>query len=243
MLNFLRPHGLQHARLPCPSPTPRAYLNPCPLSRWCLPTVSSPFSSHLRLSQHQGLFQWVSSLHQVAKVLEFQLQHQFFQWIFRTDYLYDWLVGSLRPVHHQSWWYLKNILRILLLLPPSLEQSITVSSSRSPIWPLCFQLFFLWLWPYRHTFIWAECPSWTVLTPEWRPPWNLTSLTCQDMVRNSGRGGSNFHQQDCFIFVLWYFLLAFLWLGMVIRVVYKILSSRAPSVVSVASCGFLKNCV
>ena len=39
------------------------------------------------LSQHQGVFQWVSSLHQVAKVLEFQLQHQFFQWIFRTDFL------------------------------------------------------------------------------------------------------------------------------------------------------------
>jgi len=39
------------------------------------------------LSQHQGLFQWVSSSHQVAKVLEFQLQHQSFQWIFRTDFL------------------------------------------------------------------------------------------------------------------------------------------------------------
>ena len=38
-------------------------------------------------SQHQGLFQWVSSSHQVAKVLEFQLQHQSFQWIFRTDFL------------------------------------------------------------------------------------------------------------------------------------------------------------
>ena len=38
------------------------------------------------LSQHQGLFKWVSSSHQVAKVLEFQLQHQFFQWIFRTDF-------------------------------------------------------------------------------------------------------------------------------------------------------------
>ena len=39
------------------------------------------------LSQHQGLFQWVSSSHQVAKVLEFQLQHQSFQWIFKTDFL------------------------------------------------------------------------------------------------------------------------------------------------------------
>ena len=41
----------------------------------------------LNLSQHQGLFKWVSSLHQVAKVLEFQLQHQSFQWTFRTDLL------------------------------------------------------------------------------------------------------------------------------------------------------------
>ena len=49
-----------------------------PLSSPSLPTVS--------LSQDQGLFQWVSSSHQVAKVLEFQLQHQSFQWIFRTDF-------------------------------------------------------------------------------------------------------------------------------------------------------------
>ena len=46
------------------------------------------------LSQHQGLFQGVSSLHKVAKVLELQLQHQSFQWIFMTDFLYDGLVRS-----------------------------------------------------------------------------------------------------------------------------------------------------
>ena len=46
------------------------------------------------LSQHQGLFQWVSSSHEVAKALEFQLQYQSFQWIFRTDFLYNWLVWS-----------------------------------------------------------------------------------------------------------------------------------------------------
>ena len=58
------------ARLPCPSPTPRAYSNSCPLSWWCHPTISSsvvPFSSHFNLSQHQGLFKWVSSSHQMAK--------------------------------------------------------------------------------------------------------------------------------------------------------------------------------
>ena len=49
------------------------------------------------LSQHQGLFQWVGSSHQVAKLLEFQLQHQPFQWIFRVDFLYDWLLCS--PCH------------------------------------------------------------------------------------------------------------------------------------------------
>ena len=47
----------------------------------------SPFPPTFNLSQHQGLFKWVSSSHQVAKVLEFQLQHQSFQWIFRTDFL------------------------------------------------------------------------------------------------------------------------------------------------------------
>ena len=89
MSGSLQLHGLQHARLPCPSPTPRACSNSCPSSWWCHPTISSsviPFSSHLQFSQHQGLFQWVSSSHHGAKVLEFKLQHQFFQWIFRTDF-------------------------------------------------------------------------------------------------------------------------------------------------------------
>ena len=49
--------------------------------------LSSPSLSAFNPSQHRGLFQWLSSLHQVAKVLELQLQHQFFQWIFRTDLL------------------------------------------------------------------------------------------------------------------------------------------------------------
>ena len=68
MSNYLRPHELQQARPPYPSPTSGVYPNPCPLSRWCHPVISSsvvPFSSCSQLSQHQGLFQWVSSLHQV----------------------------------------------------------------------------------------------------------------------------------------------------------------------------------
>ena len=56
--------------------------------------LSSPSPPPLNLSQHQGLFKWVNSSHQVAKVLEFQLQHQSFQRIFRTDFPWDGLVGS-----------------------------------------------------------------------------------------------------------------------------------------------------
>ena len=56
----LRPHGLQHARPPCPSPTPRVYSNSCPLSWWCHPTISSsvvPFSSHFQSFPALGSFQ------------------------------------------------------------------------------------------------------------------------------------------------------------------------------------------
>ena len=62
---------------------------------WPSHLLSSPSPPPFNLPQHQGLFQWVSSSHQVAKVLEFQLQHQSFQWIFRVDVLWDWLIWSL----------------------------------------------------------------------------------------------------------------------------------------------------
>ena len=55
----LRPHGLQHSRPPCPSPTPKVYSNLCPLSRWCHPTISSsivPFSSHRQSFPASGSF-------------------------------------------------------------------------------------------------------------------------------------------------------------------------------------------
>ena len=55
----LRPHGLQHARPPCPSPAPGVYSNSCPLSQWCHPTISSsvvPFSSHLQSLPASGAF-------------------------------------------------------------------------------------------------------------------------------------------------------------------------------------------
>ena len=59
MSDSLQRHGLQHTRLPCPSPTLRACSNSCPLSQWCHPTISSsviPFSSHLQSSPASGSF-------------------------------------------------------------------------------------------------------------------------------------------------------------------------------------------
>ena len=57
--------------------------------------LSCPCPPALNLSEHQGLFKWVSTLHRVAEVLEFLLQHQSSQWTPRTDLLSDVLVGSL----------------------------------------------------------------------------------------------------------------------------------------------------
>ena len=77
MSDSLRPHESQHARPPSPSPTPGIYPNSCTLSQWCHPIISCssfPSPPAFNLSQHQDLFKWVSSSHQVAKVLEFQLQ-------------------------------------------------------------------------------------------------------------------------------------------------------------------------
>ena len=89
-LTLCDPHEQKHTRPLCPSPTRRVHPNPCPLSHDAIQPphpLSSPSPPALSPSQHQGLFKWVNSSHQVAKVLEFQLQHQSFQWITKTDFL------------------------------------------------------------------------------------------------------------------------------------------------------------
>ena len=113
MSNSLQPHESQHARPPCPSPTPGVYPNSCPSSRWCYPIISSsvvPFSSCPQSLPASGFFQWINSSHEVAKLMEFQLQHQSFQWTPRSDLLKDGLVdllavqGTLKSLlqHHSS---------------------------------------------------------------------------------------------------------------------------------------------
>ena len=75
--NSLQPHGLQHARFPCPSLSSWVCANSCPLSQWCHPTILSsvvPFSSSIQSFPASSFFQWVSSLHQVAKYYIFSFR-------------------------------------------------------------------------------------------------------------------------------------------------------------------------
>ena len=93
--------------------SPRVFPSSCPLNQWCYPIISSSatlFSFAFTFFQHQGLFQWVGSSHQMAKIMEFQLQHQSFQWnsgliSSRIDW-FDLLAvqGTLKSLfqHHNS---------------------------------------------------------------------------------------------------------------------------------------------
>ena len=81
----------------CPSSSPRVCPSSYPLSRWCHPSISSsvvPFSSHPQCFPTSGFFlrSWLFA--SGGQVLEFQLQHQSLQWIFRIGFLWDWLVWS-----------------------------------------------------------------------------------------------------------------------------------------------------
>ena len=91
----LQPHGLQHARPPCPSPTPEVCPNSRPLHQWCHPATSSSVTLLFPPSfPASGTFPMSWLFDQMTKILELQLQHQSFQWVFRVDFSQDWLGWS-----------------------------------------------------------------------------------------------------------------------------------------------------
>ena len=141
------------------SVSPRVCSNSCSLCQWCYSIISSsvaPSPPALNISQHQGLFQCVSSSHQVAKVLELQLQHQSFQWIFRVNFLTilifllsKWLSGvfsSTTVQKHQffgaqpSLWS-NSLIHTWLLEKPQLWLYRPLLAK----WCLCFLICFLGL--------------------------------------------------------------------------------------------------
>ena len=94
---ILQPHGLQQARLPCPSPSPRDCSNSCPLSQWChlaILSPAAPFSSYLKSFPASGSFRMRQFFASGSPSIGISAQHQSFQWIFRTDFLSDGLLGS-----------------------------------------------------------------------------------------------------------------------------------------------------
>ena len=144
--------------------------------------LSSPSLPALNLSQHQGLFKWVSSSHQVDKVLEFQLQHQFFQWTPRTNLLY-WLdllavQGTLKSLlqHHSS---KLSILRrsaffIVQLSHPYMTTGKTIALTRQTFVDKVMSLLFHMLSRLVITFLssskcllisWLQSPSAVILQP------------------------------------------------------------------------------
>ena len=104
--------------------------------------LSSPSPPAPNPSLHQGLSQWVNSLHQVAKVLEFQLQHQSFQWTPRTDLLrMDWLdllavQGTLKSLQHHS---SKAPILLRLAFFIHLQKDILVVSKFWQLWQLSIE--------------------------------------------------------------------------------------------------------
>ena len=184
MADSFWPHELEYVRLPCPLHSPRVCSDSCPLSWWCHPTISSPSPPTFNLSQHQGLFKWVSSSHQVPKVLEFQLPHQFFQWTpglisFRMDWLDILAVqGTLKSLlqHHSS---KASILQcsaffIVQLSHPYMTTRKTIALTRctfvgkamSLLFNMLSRLFITFLPRSKHLLIsWLQSPSAVILEP------------------------------------------------------------------------------
>ena len=128
----LWPHGLQHTRLPCPSPIPEAYSNSCPSSQWCHPTVSFsviPSSSHLQSFPTSRSFPMSQFFAWGGQILEFQLQHQSFQWTLKTDFLLDGLISFW-----MDWFDLLTIQRTF----NSLLQYYSVFSQTPILWHSAF---------------------------------------------------------------------------------------------------------
>ena len=145
--------------------------------------LSSPSPLAPNPSQHQGLFKWVSSSHQVAKVLEFQLQHQSFQWIYRTDFFrMDWLdlltvQGTLGLLQHHSskasiLWH--SAFFIVQLSHPYLTTGKTIALTRwtfvgkvmSLLFNMLSMLVISFLPRSKHLLIpWMKSPSAVILEP------------------------------------------------------------------------------
>ena len=154
MSDSLQPHGLQHARPPCPSPTPRAYSNSCPLSRWCHPTISSSvilFSSYLQSFPASKSFQMSQFFTTMLVCIPNLCQFSSVQSLSRVRlFATPWIAArqaslsitnsrsSLRRTSIESVMPSSHLILSSPLLPSSIFPSIKVFSSESALhirWP------------------------------------------------------------------------------------------------------------
>ena len=189
MSDTLLPHRLQHARLflvrHLLSELAQTHVHWVSDAIQPSHPLSSPSPPDFNLSHYQGLFQWVSSSHQVAKILELQLQHQSFQWIVRTDFLLDWQVGShcsLRDSQEASptpQFKSINYLALNFLYGPTLTSiydywkshsltiQIFVNKTMSLLFNMLSSLVIAFLPRSRHLLIlWLQSPSAVILEPK-----------------------------------------------------------------------------
>ena len=97
MSDSLWPHGLQHARFPCPSLSPGVFSNSCLLSWWCYPTISSsvsPFSSSPQFFPESESFPMSHLFASGGQIFGASASASVFQWIFRVDFLWGWILWS-----------------------------------------------------------------------------------------------------------------------------------------------------
>ena len=163
MSDFLWPHELQHSRPPCPSPTPRAHPNPCPLSWWCHPTISSsviPFSSCPQSFPESGSFQMsqlFTSGGQSIGSFSFNIRpsNEHPELIFKMDWL-DLLAvpGTLRSLlqHHSSKAsiLLRSAFFIVQLSHPYMTTGKTIALTR---WAFVSKVMFLTLLSFKIMFM------------------------------------------------------------------------------------------
>ena len=179
----LQPHGPQHARLPCPSPSPGAYSNSCPLSRWCHPTISSSvilLSSCLQSFPVSGLYCWVSPL---PKYRSFSIStsNEYSGLIsFRIDW-FDLLEiqGTLRSLlqHHSPkapilWRWAFFIVQLShLYMTTGKMVALTIQTFVGKVMSLLFNILSRFVIAFlprsKHLIIlWLQPPSAVVLVPE-----------------------------------------------------------------------------
>ena len=207
MSDSLQPHGLQHPRPTCPSPSPRVCPSSCSLHRWCHPAVSTSdtlFSSSLNLSQHQELLQWIICVYHMTKILELQLWHLSFQGIFswsplRLTGLISLLSMGLSGVFSSTTVWRLQFFSVLHSLwsnshngmwPQGRPIALTVQTFFSRAMSLLFNtlsMFFIAFLPRsNHLISWLQSPSMVILESKKRK--SVTTSTFSPFIYHAVMG-------------------------------------------------------